>query len=217
LPDGLAPEHLALYERALPLLDTRQNDLHARIACQFSLAILEAEGGDPRVAVPAMILHDLGWHEIPEEEQRRAYGPNSSDAELNRLHEQAGARLARVLLEEKGFEAGLIDEICRIIDRHDSRPTAATLEEAAVKDSDKVWRVSKLGFPATVALLGDMSSQQVHDFIAVRASRWFLTTTGLALARRELAARRQEYRLAPPPDVPPPPGYGIGDIEDYSP
>jgi hypothetical protein len=216
LPPGLTPAETRLYERALPLLATRINDLHARISTQYLLAIIEAEGGDPRLAVPAMILHDIGWSEIPEERHRSAFGPGSFDAELNRVHEVAGARLARRLLEEQGdWEPAVVDEICRIVEGHDSRPQAESAEEAAVKDADKAWRVSRRGFPANLELLGNLTAQQVHDFIALRSPRWFLTATGLDLVRRDLAARREEYGLAPAPDVPAPAGFGIGDAEEY--
>jgi len=215
LPPGLDPLYICIYEVALPMLVTRENDLHARVGCQFTAEFLQSEGGDPRIAIPAILLHDLGWNEIPEEEQRRAYGPNSSDARLNRLHEQAGARLAREVLESVGYDATLIDEICRIIAGHDSRPTAASVEEAIVKDSDKVWRVSQEGFPASLRMLGDMTPQQLHDFIAVRVPIWFLTTAGREMALRQLADRRAQYELDLPPDIPPPAGYGIGDVDEY--
>lgn len=215
LPAGLDPLYLRIYDVALPMLGTRLNDLHARIGCQFTVEFLDREGGDPRIAIPAILLHDLGWNEIPEEEQRRAYGPNSSDAHLNRLHEQEGARLAREVLESIRYDATLIEEICRIIDGHDSRPTAASIEEAIVKDSDKVWRVSREGFPANLSMLGDLVPQQLHDFIAVRVPIWFLTTAGREMALQQLADRRAQYGLDPPPDVPPPAGYGIGDVDEY--
>jgi hypothetical protein len=216
LPAGLETAFVRLYERALPLLATRSNDLHARVACQIVLAILQGDGGDPRVAVPAILLHDLGWHEIPETDQRRAYGPNSTDAELNRRHELAGARLARQVLEEEAYHPELVDEICRIIEGHDSRPEALTIEEAAVKDADKIYRITRVGFPMSLRYIGDLSPQELHDFIAVRAPRWFLTRTGAELAQRALAERREEYGLEPAPDVPPPPGFGIGDKQSYS-
>jgi hypothetical protein len=190
--------------------------VHARVSCQYVLAILEEEGGDPRIAVPAVLLHDLGWHVIPEEEQRRAFGPNSTDAELNRRHELAGARLAREVLVLEGYEPALVEEICRIIEGHDSEPRARTLEEAAVKDADKIYRVSRIGFPYQMRFLPDVSPQEFHDFLAVRVPVWFLTRAGNALVSRELARLREDYGLAPPPEGPPPPGYGIGDKEVYS-
>lgn len=215
LPSGLDAVYVGIYEAALPMLNTRFNDVHARIGCQFVVEFLEREGGDARIAIPAILLHDLGWSAIPEEQQRRAYGPNSSDAELNRLHEREGARLARGVLGAVAYEAGLIDEICRIIGGHDSRPAAESIEEAIVKDADKIWRVSREGFPVNLRMLVDLTPQQLHDFIAVRAPKWFLTPAGRRMASEQLADRRAEYGLDPAPDIAPPAGFGIGDVEKY--
>ncbi len=216
LPEGLAPVFVRIYEAARPMLATRGNDVHVQISLQFAMELMEREGGDPRVVIPAVILHDVGWSEVPEKQQRRAYGPGSTDGKLNRLHEQAGVRLAREILRDQRYHPVLTAEICRIIAGHDSIPTAETVGEAVVKDVDKLWRVSKEGLPVTMAILPDLTVQQIHDFVAVRVPRWFLTVTGHDAALRELAARREEYGLGPAPDIPPPGGYGIGDRQEYA-
>jgi hypothetical protein len=35
------------------------------------------------------------------------------------------------------------------------------------------------------------------------------------MALQQLADRRAQYGLEPPPDIPPPAGYGIGDVDEY--
>ncbi|MBU2602516.1 MAG: HD domain-containing protein [Actinobacteria bacterium] len=216
LPPGLDPVFVGILDVALPFLQTRSNDSHARISTQFVVEFLEAEGGAPELALPAMILHDVGWHVIPEDEQRRAFGPGSSDAKLNRLHETSGVAIARDLLLSIDYPGALIDEICRIIDGHDSRPEPTSLEETIVKDADKIWRVSRLGFPLSLEMLVDLSPQELHDFIAVRVPVWFFTATARQMAAAELAERRKEYGLDPAPDIPPPAGFGIGDAAEYA-
>ncbi|MHB0978811.1 MAG: HD domain-containing protein [Thermoleophilia bacterium] len=215
LPPGLPYEYIRMFEIAEPSLQTRFNDLHAKIGAQIVVELLRRDGGDPRIAVPAILLHDLGWNEVPEELRRSAFGPGSNDAELNRQHELAGVRLAGRLLEEVGYPPHLTAEILRIIDGHDSRPLSETLEEAIVKDADKMWRVTKLGFPATLQNLETLTPQEVHDFIAVRAFSWFLAPSALEMVREQLDARRVEYGLAPAPDIAPPPGFGVGDAHTY--
>ena len=113
---------MRIYEAARPLLQTRLNDFHTRVATQIVVELLRLDGGDPRVAIPAIILHDVGWSAIPEELQRTAFGPGSTNAELNREHEVAGVRLAPGILESVGYPRDLTREILRIIDRHDSQP-----------------------------------------------------------------------------------------------
>lgn len=41
LPPGLDPAFASLFERALPQLGIRSNDSHARISCQYVVALLE--------------------------------------------------------------------------------------------------------------------------------------------------------------------------------
>lgn len=215
LPSGLDPIYVRIFNAAEPMLYTRLNDLHAKIGAQLVVELLRRDGGDPRIAVPAIVLHDVGWYEIPEELQRSAFGPGSDNAELNRQHELAGVRLAREVLDSVEYPVELTTEILRIIDGHDSRPGAKTLEEAIVKDADKMWRVTKLGFPASLQILETLSPQELHDFIAVRASTWFLAPSALQMVRAYLEARRAEYGLDPAPDVAPPAGFGIGDADVY--
>ena len=66
---------LRVFQVASPFLDTRENEEHTRIAYGFAARLLLVEGGDPQVALPAIILHDVGWKSIPEELQLTAFGP----------------------------------------------------------------------------------------------------------------------------------------------
>ena len=211
LPPDLPEEYVRIYEAARPLLQTRLNDFHTRVATQLVVELLQRDGGDPRLGIPAIILHDVGWSAIPEQLQRTAFGPGSTNAELNRQHEVAGVRLARGILESVGYPRDLTREILRIIDRHDSQPRSMTLEESIVKDADKMYRVTKVGFVGALEQLVTLMPQELHDFVALRAAVWFQSPSALAMARRELEARRLEYGLEPAPDVPPPADYGTGD------
>lgn len=136
-------EFQEIYERAKPFLNTRDNEIHTQIAFSFALRLLDKEGGDAKVVLPAVILHDVGWKSLPEELHLKAFGPGHNDMTLNRVHEEEGAKIARRILNDVKYDAALIDEIVAIILEHDSRPQAISLNEAIVKDSDKLWRFSK--------------------------------------------------------------------------
>jgi hypothetical protein len=64
-----------IYNKAEYLLKTRNNTLHTRISYHYALNLLEAEGGDPRVVLPAILLHDVGYSQLPEKEIKDAFGP----------------------------------------------------------------------------------------------------------------------------------------------
>lgn len=184
-----------MHEAAWPWLMCRVNDLHARVSCQFVVELLELEGGMAEVAVPAILLHDIGWHVVRPERVEGAFGPRSTDPASNRLHEVQGARMACDVLDSLRYPSRLTQEICRIIDRHDSGVGAVNLEEAIVKDADKLWRVCRCGFPLALEHLHPSTSQEVHDWLASSIGEWMLTKTGLDLAAANLEARRRGYGL----------------------
>ena len=140
-----------IFKLAGPYLDTRDNDLHTRIAYSFALKLLEAEGGDEKIVIPAVLLHDVGWKTVPEELQLKAFGPGRNDLEINRIHEVEGAKIARELLQQAGYDPELVDQIVEIILEHDSRHEAISHNDALVKDSDKLCEVLTGGNPGRSA------------------------------------------------------------------
>lgn len=172
---------------AKPYLQTRSNELHARVSYAFALKLLEKEGGDPEVVLPAVILHDVGWWTIPEDLHLQAFGPGEKDMTINRRHELEGARIAREILRQVGYDPMLAEEIAEIILGHDSRREPLSLNDAIVKDSDKLWRFSE----QALELYPDQFSIDpgVHTiWLGKQIESWFITETGKKLAQ-------EEYRL----------------------
>lgn len=188
-------EYVKLFEIARPFLDTRDNENHTRIAYEFAVRLLNEEGGDPAVILPAVILHDVGWKCVPEDLQLTAFGPGKIDAALNRIHETEGARIARELLEKVDYPAPLIDEIAQIVEGHDSVKQPRSLNDAVVKDADKLWRYTEIGFDTDSGRFGIEAS----DYLAILRAlldEWFHTPTAKRIAREEFGrrVRRQEGR-----------------------
>ena len=109
-----------IFELAIPFLKTRHNLVHTYIVYQYALLLLEKEPGSREVALPACILHDVGWSTVPEDKQLTAFGPNGNDMVLRRKHEVEGAVIANQILRTLGYEEALIPEILKIIDGHDT-------------------------------------------------------------------------------------------------
>jgi HD superfamily phosphodiesterase len=125
-----------------PFLDTRHNDVHTEISTQLAFELFEREGGDEDIVIPAIILHDTGWQRVPVDLHLKAFGPNPSRPELNRLHEVEGVKIAEEILQQVKYDSSKTKKILEIIDGHDSRPKADSLNEMIVKDADKLWRYS---------------------------------------------------------------------------
>ena len=185
-----------IFRLAQPLLNTRDNELHTRIAFSFALKLLDAEGGNPDVVLTAVLLHDIGWMSIPEELHLKAFGPTNPDMELQRVHEVEGSRLAKEILEQVNYNPELIGEIAEIILGHDSRKEALSLNDAIVKDADRLWRYSAEGLEIDPVRFNIDPAVHV-EWLKRQIDRWFYTETAKKLAREEHQKGVAKYGLPP--------------------
>jgi HD superfamily phosphodiesterase len=176
---------------AAPYLDTRRNDIHTDTSVQFAYRLLAEEGGDEAVVIPAMILHDVGWKRIPEDLQLKAFGPHAIYPYVNRVHEVEGARIAEEILKMVGYSDGHIPEIVEIIEGHDSRKAALSLNDSIVKDADKLYRYSREAFHINIERFQHTVDQEVAR-LGAHLSDWFFTDSARRLAQEELKARERE-------------------------
>jgi hypothetical protein len=187
--------HEKVWRAAKPFLRTRKNDVHVPIAYHCAERLLQRHPeADTEVVLLAILLHDTGWSEIDEQEIReKAFGPNMKQvlqSDVRRRHEQIGARLARAILTAQNYSSALIDEVTLIIDGHDSRPQALSLNDQLMKDADKSWRFTTTG----IAVACDW-----HKFTPARYVKYLedevrpslFTEAARALADSELALSRQ--------------------------
>ncbi|MBM3299732.1 MAG: HD domain-containing protein [Deltaproteobacteria bacterium] len=185
-----------LYALVKPFLETRDNEVHTRVAFEFALVLLAAEGGDPDVVLPAVMLHDIGWKFIPEDLHLQAFGPGANDMEINRMHEVEGSKKAREILEALGYDPQRIREIVEIILGHDSRLEALSLNDSLVKDSDKLWRFSAQALEIDPKRF--KIEPAVHaEWLKHQIDKWFFTETAKRLAREE--QRQRAFHYGPPP------------------
>lgn len=183
--------HERLLELAAPYLDTRDNDLHVRVARQYAERLLEQVPADASIVIPAIILHDLGWKMIPEEAQSSAYGPVIKDPALNRKHELESVRLAREILAQVNYDPVKTHEILTIIEGHDSRKVALSANDEIVKDADKLWRVSSKGFDLFQRTFG-IPPMEFAEWFEQQVDGWFFTDAAKAMAWQEIAQRKAE-------------------------
>jgi len=179
------PLYKKIYDEAEPLLRARLNDIHARICYHYALKLLEEEGGDPSIVLPAILLHDVGYSSIPDDELQSSFGPNIENPTLRRQHETEGARLAGIILKKVQYPNELIEEIQTIIDGHDTRDAALSLNDKITKDADKLFRYSYEGFNIDFKRFNLKASEWL-DYLIAHISTWFCTGTAAKLASQEL-------------------------------
>jgi HD superfamily phosphodiesterase len=180
-----------IWRLAQPYLDTRKNDIHTRISLELARRLMKTEGGQSRVIIPAVILHDVGWKRIPEDQQLKAFGPGADAPELNRAHELEGVKIARTLLEKVSYDRLLTCEILAIIDGHDSRSHALSKNDAVVKDADKLWRYTCEGFRIDTERFGE-TLQEGLARLEDHLQEWFLTASGVKFAQALLCRVRKK-------------------------
>ena len=183
----LAPDDVAVWLCAKPWLNVRSNDEHTLISYRLAQALLRRHSdANDRVLLPAVLLHDVGWKMFPEEKLAHAVGPNAKYPELQREHEIEGARIARDILDALTIPAIDTERVIEIIDGHDTRKHALSLEDALMKDADKLWRFTGHGI-ATIGGWYGMSAQEtlamLEDFVLPSV----LTDTAKAAAEALIA------------------------------
>lgn len=186
-------KHRRIFEAALPFLETRQNKIHTYLAYQSALDLLIYESGRPDIVMPAVILHDVGWSTISETDQLTAFGPFAKNNGLRRKHEIEGAAIAESILSGLNWDEHLIPKILEIIDGHDTTQQARSAEDAVVKDADKLWRVSKIGFRIDVQRFETQPALHIK-YLRKALPVWFLTGRGRELAFAELKMRESELQ-----------------------
>ncbi len=167
--------------------NTRFNDIHVPLAYEFALQLLlEHPEADEDVVVPAILMHDNGWKMVSEEQQTQAFGPNMTRQDLRRFHETEGARLASEIMTATDYDTAKRAEIIEIIDGHDSRLEALSLNDQLVKDADKLWRFTPTGlgidhlrFERDLIEHARWTRDQIED--------WFFTDSAKQLAHYAIA------------------------------
>jgi HD superfamily phosphodiesterase len=184
-----------IYALAEPYWQTRANDLHVPESYELARELLELlPEADEAVVLPAILLHDVGYAVVPEEDHHKglAGAPRGWEEEITRRHEIAGAEIAGEILESVGYEPELTTRIKEIVDGHDSRSEALDLDDAVVKDADKLWRFTPSGVRVCHTWM-NQTPAEFMDFVESRVDSWFHTEPGKQLARRELARARAEH------------------------
>ncbi len=173
---------------ARPYLDTRENDSHVTVCYAAAKTLLTAHPeADPDIVLPAVLLHDVGWKMVPEEKQLTAFGPHAKDLAMRRTHETAGVEIARAILRAVGYNPDKTREILTIIDGHDSREEALSLNDALVKDADKLWRFDPIGFTTDCRRFN--IDRRVHlAWLGRRIEGWLFTNAARQMARESLDA-----------------------------
>lgn len=187
----------SIWKLTLPYQDKRYDEGHAETVLLYAINLAKLEGADENIVIPAAILHDIGWSQIPKEESLKIFSDKISEEErikIQRKHEEAGTKLAKQILEKVNYNTGAINEILEIISRHDTRKGFISKNEGIVRDADKLWRFSKKGFWADIKRRNNTPKEEYDKLKAkIDSQNFFYSDSAKKMAKEELEKRRSEF------------------------
>jgi HD superfamily phosphodiesterase len=178
--------------KAKPYLDTRHNEVHVSLSYSFARKLLgHYPEADEEVVLAAILLHDVGWKMVPEEKLLDAFGPKVKNRDAQRFHEVEGARIAEKILRSLNCNEGKTRQIVAIIDGHDTREEALSLDDRLVKDADKLWRYTPIGVNIDHDRFG-IDRDVYMGYLETMIERWFFTPEAKQMAGEALAESKGE-------------------------
>ena len=183
--DDLDPLWRAIVEESR----SRQNDIHLPISFAFAERLCQAyPEADALVVRVAILLHDTGWARVDQDRIiSEGFTGDWRRADVRYEHERHGCDIAREVLPPLGYDDEFIDRVTAIIDGHDTRPAAHSLEDALMRDADRLWRFDHAGIalasswfgmdPATYTdrlateIVPELITQAAHDMAAADLAR----------------------------------------------
>jgi hypothetical protein len=176
-----------IWAAVVPETRTRSNDIHLPISLAYAERLCAAHPeADPLLVRVAIQLHDTGWGRVDEERiLSEGFTGDWRRAAIRFEHEKQGCLIAREVLPPLGYTPEFVDAVVTIIDGHDTRKEAKSLEDALVRDADRLWRFDHAGI-ALASGWFKMDPATYCDRLAAEIVPELLTGAAIAMATAEL-------------------------------
>jgi len=190
------PDLDEVWQAVAPYLRTRKNDVHTPLSFFFAELLLDAHPeADALVVRLAILLHDSGWSAIDEGRiLTEGFAANWKTSDVRYLHEIEGCRIAGELLPPLGYSTEVVARVTAIIDGHDTRPDALSLEDELVRDADRLWRFT----PTGIGIASGWFKKTPAEYYRQLRERTFgelITTEARRMASAELERSRSLLKL----------------------
>ncbi|GAB91767.1 HD domain-containing protein [Gordonia rhizosphera] len=187
LTPALGSDLDAIWQSVVPETRTRSNDIHLPISLAYAERLCAAYPGAHRQVVRvAILLHDTGWGRVDESRIiSEGFGGDWRKAEIRFEHERQGCIIAQTVLPPLGYDDEFVTSVCGIIDGHDTRKEAESLEDALVRDADRLWRFDHAGIALASGWFG-LDPATYCDRLAREIIPELLTEAAIAMANADL-------------------------------
>jgi putative nucleotidyltransferase with HDIG domain len=166
---------------------TRSNDIHLPLSLAYAERLCDAyPDADSLLVRVAILLHDVGWARVDESRIRsEGFTGDWRKAQIRFEHERQGCEIAREVLPRLGYDEQFVDAVVAIIDGHDTRREARSLEDALVRDADRLWRFDHAGI-ALASGWFNMDPATYCDRLRAEIIPELLTDAGVAMGTAAL-------------------------------
>ena len=101
---------------------------------------------DRELVLVATLLHDTGWAHVDEDRIiSEGFRGDWRKSDIRFEHEAQGCEVAKRVLPDLGYSDEFIDKVTAIIEGHDTRQEAHSIEDALMRDADRAWRFDRVG------------------------------------------------------------------------
>ncbi|MDI3329326.1 MAG: HD domain-containing protein [Micrococcus sp.] len=180
-----------LWAAIVPESRTRSNDIHLPTSTAYAQRLCDAyPQADRELVLATIILHDTGWAHVDESRIiSEGFQGDWRKAAIRYEHEAKGCLVARRVLPGLGYDEEFIERVCEIIDGHDTRQVAFSLEDALVRDADRLWRFDITGVCVSSSWFG-MDPATYTDRLDREILPELITGAAVQMARTDLARTR---------------------------
>lgn len=192
-----APELDPIWRSVIPETRARSNDIHLPISLAFAQRLCHAHPeADAELVLVAVLLHDTGWGRVDESRIiSEGFSGDWRKAAIRFEHERQGCEIAREVLPGLGYSDEFIERVTAIIDGHDTRLEAHSLEDALVRDADRLWRFDHCGIALASSWFGMSPSRYVERLHAEIVPE-LITDAAYRMAVADLERSEQLLRTA---------------------
>ncbi|HKU11691.1 MAG TPA: HD domain-containing protein [Sinomonas sp.] len=166
----------------------RGNNIHLPISVAYAERLCDAyPAAERELVLVATLLHDTGWARVDESRIiTEGFAGDWRRAAIRYEHEAQGCAVAREVLPGLGYSDEFIERVGAIIDGHDTRHVAYSLEDALVRDADRLWRFDHAGIALASSWFG-MDPATYTDRLAAEIVPELITAAAAEMAAADLA------------------------------
>lgn len=176
-----------IWAAIVPETRTRSNDIHLPVSLAFAERLVDAHPeADALLVRVSILLHDAGWGRVDESRiLSEGFSGDWRKAAIRYEHEKQGCEIACEVLPGLGYAPELVDQVCAIVDGHDTRAEAHSLEDALVRDADRLWRFDHVGIALASGWFGKNPAEYC-DRLRVEIVPELLSRAGVDIALASL-------------------------------